>query len=293
VQNNHSTAKQTHGKKTVRRLHMLDIGRMTQAHALVLILVASSSVACVLFLFLWSARETTPAAQKRVQIPPLGSSGATSGLPANPQFFSLFEHSLEEVLAGLPPISPSLNVPHMEEHFMVPMEQIKKRGSGALDIFATSGKRLLIATISETSDGQQCLSITPCGTENDHKVKVFTLKQQSFARTPFTGSISNQPLPSLEVFANSGQFHGTLSPGAGGGMLLKLPSGPEDYSMRAYGKGQLIASAGRNILVGSHPAKAEHEDSWNLKVKPGVDAVLILSCMLGTLRLATPLPAAC
>mmetsp|Transcript_151932 Transcript_151932/g.290782 ORF Transcript_151932/g.290782 Transcript_151932/m.290782 type:complete len:511 (+) Transcript_151932:3-1535(+) len=330
--NNTRISRQINDTNISRRLHLLDIGQKTQASAIVWILMGGVVLACLLMFLIMATDESSPPAEKAVVktgmhkyerlspqpvargSPALGSpiradvrTGSSIMMsPSLPptatvptQSRTMSENSAEEAVIAPPPICPSLILPHTEARFMVPMEQMKVVGPGVLDINGTSGRKLLHATVSDTGDGRRCLSVASCGCEDDPRVTVFTPERQSFARTPLTGS-SSQPLSSLEIYGKAGLFYGTLSPAAGGGMILKhengnvvlavQATGDEDFRMTAssYSGGQLLASAGRNVMAGSRRTKAEVGDSWKLQVKPGVDAVLIVSCMLGTLLLAMP-----
>lgn len=324
---------QTNDTKTSRRLHLLDLGRTTDSSTIIWVLLAGIVVAFLILLLILAVEDRAPPAERAVvrhatgkyerlspQAPQRSSQSAMSSpiredipgsamtmgtnspsLPPTatvPQSFPENNAQPEQAVIAPPPICPSLILPHTEARFMVPMEQMKVHGPGALDINGTSGRKLLHATVSDTGDGRRCLSVASCGCEDDPRVTVFTPERQSFARTPLTGSMGGQPMSHLEVYGKAGQFYGTLSPAPGGGMLLKHESGSvvlavqangdEDLRMTAssYIGGQLLASAGRNI--GARRSKAEVGDSWKLQVKPGVDAVLIVSCMLGTFLLAMP-----
>jgi hypothetical protein len=56
-----------------------------------------------------------------------------------------------------------------------------------------------------------------------------------------------------------------------------------DFHMTASAMdGCVLASAGRNLAIGG---RQDGLDSWKLQAKPGTDAVLITSCMLGLILL--------
>lgn len=299
----------------------LDMSDMSQGPAVMLwILLLITLVVCLILCLLLGASDTTQAAKKHLDpstapAPHLDANiapapqlsrisaflrhimpvddyladgrlrGADSRMN-NPQFL---DATFEEVVAALPCISPLLLLP-FESFYRVPMQQMRPKGNAAVNIITTnSGISLLIATVDEKSDGRRCLSIAACGAENYPEIQVFASKSPSISRSTLSGS-------KYQIYTKFGQPFGILSHGAGGGMLLKLQNGQvilslqtasDDFSMTAYSKGHVLASSGINMTLDSgHTVSEFSGPTWNLKVKPGVDPLLILACMLGFLCMA-------
>jgi hypothetical protein len=148
-----------------------------------------------------------------------------------------------------------------------------------MDILGTSGRKLLHANVCDSPDGRRCLALASCGCEDDPRVCIFTPQHGEQA---------------LEVFGKGGKFYGWIEfpsrsqailsyagDGAPQKAVLQLEMGSQqDLRMSASAMdGRLLASAGRNVGVGGK--QFEGIDSWKMQVKPGIDAVLITSCMLG------------
>jgi len=188
----------------------------------------------------------------------------------------------------LPPICPSLILPHTEARFMIPIESIM-RASGELDIRGTSGRKLLHGSVSETPEGRRCLALASCGCEEDPRVTLMA-PPRGLASGPLTGSAAVGGIPMMELYGKGGTFYGTLEPALGGGALLRcegeivmsLEIGSGDLRMTASSMdGRLLASAGKNVQV--NVKRLESHDTWKLQVKPNYDAVLVAACMLGAL----------
>jgi len=189
----------------------------------------------------------------------------------------------------LPPICPSLILPHTEARFMIQMDHLLRVATGPINILGTSGRKLLHALVCDSPDGRRCLMLASCGCEDDPRTCIFT---------PQTA----EPSQALEIFGKAGKFYGWLEfPGGNQAVLsfsgdsgvqkpvLQIEMGnQQDLRMSASTMdGRLLASAGRNVGVGGR--QFEGNDSWKMQVKPGVDAVLITSCML-SLTLLRPWP---
>lgn len=235
-----------------------------------------------------------PTQQSLNQRSPLVSSTA---LPTRTQMKSgpeevappMIEKIAQESTDVLPPICPSLILPHTEARFMIQTEHLLRLTTGSVNILGTSGRKLLHALVCDSPDGRRCLMLASCGCEDDPRTCIFT---------PQGGVGSSQ---ALEVFGKGGKFYGWLEfPGgsramlawAGNGtehkpvMQIDLCVGGEDLSMKASTpEGRVLASAGRDVAGGTGMAPRGAEDTWKMQVKPGVDAVLITSCMLAIILL--------
>lgn len=180
----------------------------------------------------------------------------------------------------LPPICPSLILPHTEARFMIQMDQLLKLKTGPVSILGTSGRKLLHALVCDSPDSRRCLMLASCGCEDDPRTCIFTPQREERSQA-------------LEVFGKSGKFYGWLEfqgrnqavlsySGTDGDQKAVLQiemSNQQDLRMSASTMdGRILASAGKS--VGAVSQQLEGSDAWKMQVKPGVDAVLITSCML-------------
>jgi hypothetical protein len=181
--------------------------------------------------------------------------------------------------SALPPICPSLILPHTEARFMIPTESLMRAG-GELDIRGTSGRKLLHGSVSETAEGRRCLKLASCGCEEDPRVTVLGPSQR------FSSSSGTAEL--LEIFGKGGKFYGTLEPAAQGGAVLRHEGElvmsleiASDLRMTASSMdGRRLASAGKNVQLN---VRSESGECWKMQVQPNFDAVLVAACMLGAL----------
>jgi len=190
--------------------------------------------------------------------------------------------------ATLPPICPSLILPHTEARFMIPFESLQ-RGDGALEIRGTSGRKLLHGTLKDTDGGRRSLQIASAGCEEDPRVTVVAppILSTRFGEGGSAGQKKNMGV--LELYGKGGKFYGTLEAAEDGGALLRCAgqfvmsleiAGGGDMRMTASSvDGRLLASAGNNVQ--GAVCATSSSDTWKLQVKPNNDAVLIAACMLG------------
>jgi len=173
-------------------------------------------------------------------------------------------------------------MPHTEARFMIKMDSLVRFSSEtmSLDIDGTGGRTLLRALFWQAEDGRRCLGIASVNCEDVPRVVV---------STPTPESADQQ---TLEVRGTNNYFYGVVESSASViGCVLKhrdqrvmmLEEGdPADLRMTAYAiDGSPLAAAGRWV---SSTQRAGGDD-WRITVKPGVDAVLIIACMLSKLLL--------
>lgn len=186
----------------------------------------------------------------------------------------------EKDALDLPPICPSLILPHTEARFMIQMDQLLRLKTGPVSILGTSGRKLLHALVCDSPDSRRCLMLASCGCEDDPRTCIFTPQREERSQA-------------LEVFGKSGKFYGWLefqgrnqavlsysgTDGEQKPVLQIEMSNQQDLRMSASTiDGRILASAGKS--VGAVSQQLEGSDAWKMQVKPGVDAVLITSCML-------------
>jgi len=229
-----------------------------------------------------------PAARQLLEAP-RSTTAAQSPITAsyNPQLPTTAAGSVGPTM--LPPICPSLILPHTEARFMIPIESLM-RASGELDIKGTSGRKLLHGAVTDSNDGRRCLALASCGCDEDPRVTLLAPHGESSARGISGGAVSGK-IGIMELYGKGGKFYGTLEPGYHGGAVLRfqdelvmsLEIGSSDLRMTASSMdGRLLASAGQNVTQGNQ-RRMESNDTWKLQVQPNYDAVLISACMLGVL----------
>jgi hypothetical protein len=201
-------------------------------------------------------------------LPPTASSLGSPLVPA----LSL---SLQEANV-VPAICPSLILPHTEARFMIPMQSLISLSRGSIDIMGTSGRKLLHALVCDSPDGRRCLMLASCGCEDDPRTCVFTPQA---TRGSYTQA--------LEVFGKAGKFYGWLEHGKGA-TLMHSGAGGERRPVLQFSMGnQQDRSIRVDTMDGQSYASCGNEANfWKLQAKPGADAVLVASCMLGLILLA-------
>lgn len=225
-----------------------------------------------------------------------GSSSTQDVRPAPPPSFFGDSPSLEESRPSTgsknrqrtpPPMLPTMILPRTEARFMLPLDSLKGPLTGPLEILGSSGRKLLQATTSRTSDGRHCLAVASIGCEHDPWTLIIKplptgvlgtssssgvgLDMDVYGKSSgFYGHIQSEPLHE----SNSSVLHHgeSFNPVMYFGMRDR-----EDLCMTAM-------SAEGDFLASSQRATGEglgiSGDIWGLTVQPGADALLIMSCML-------------
>lgn len=186
-----------------------------------------------------------------------------------------------------PAICPSLILPTSEARFMISLDALVQLTRGSLDILGNSGRKLLHAALSDTVDGRRCLMLASVNCEDDPRVSIFT-RPRAFA---------GQTETTLDIFGRYGAPYGTLHAREGfsqlvceGRPVMTVSPGIDETQLAAalldgtvLGRGSQKNSGTTTALQGSQ--------CWSVVVSAGVDAVLIMSCMLARILL-TPSPGA-
>jgi len=182
---------------------------------------------------------------------------------------------------GPPPICPALILPSTEASFMLPLDDVMK-SQGKFDIMGPSGRKLLSVFVGSAPRGRRCVAVLPLNSE-DPRCTIFS---------PDVGRSD------MDINGRRGQSYGTLraSEEFSNCYVLQV-SGRAAMHLRVQDADALILMAttvsGRVLATGgpldaakpsSEFAPEEHSPSaskiWRLQIKPGMDAVLMLSCML-------------
>eukprot|EP00440_Ansanella_granifera_P076223 gb/GFBE01082717.1/.p1 GENE.gb/GFBE01082717.1/~~gb/GFBE01082717.1/.p1 ORF type:complete len:327 (+),score=53.78 gb/GFBE01082717.1/:1-981(+) len=166
-----------------------------------------------------------------------------------------------------PAICPSLILPHSTACFTLSLHSI--RTADKLDIRGTSGRKLLTALFGHGPQPFLSLAFDKC--EGDPRCTV-------------TGGAMTA---ALSVFGRRQAYYGTMEPmehSMGDGGLLKC-SGAVVMMMEVFDRAALhvaISTPAKRLLA---EGRADTDGAWQLTVKPGADAVLIMSCILALARL--------
>lgn len=181
-----------------------------------------------------------------------------------------------------PPICPSLVLPTNEARFMISLDllQAVMQGlQGTMDICGLSGQKLLHGVLEDVPGLGRRLSIASVRCELDPRATI--VPRNSFCYV---------------LYGRDRQEYGTLEC-VGGRIMLKQAGNPvmvldagdpnELHYTASRMDGRVLASAGRqpNPLEGQ-----EENEIWRLQVRPGIDAILVLTCMLA-IMLLRPRPA--
>lgn len=182
-------------------------------------------------------------------------------------------------LAGPPAICPSLILPRDEARFMVVMASLQQRGIGPIDIYGTSGRKLMHAVVGEQNSGLRVFSVASVGCEHDPRCSIRATAPQD-------------RMASLEVYGRNEQPYGALEPAHAGAVLqcggqkvmtIEVEDGISFRMVALSTTGTVLATAGPNVAgLGQ---KMMQETVWRIEVKPRVDAVLVVSCMLSMILL--------
>eukprot|EP00930_Biecheleria_cincta_P090784 TRINITY_DN80246_c0_g1_i1.p1 TRINITY_DN80246_c0_g1~~TRINITY_DN80246_c0_g1_i1.p1 ORF type:complete len:398 (-),score=55.25 TRINITY_DN80246_c0_g1_i1:67-1260(-) len=176
-----------------------------------------------------------------------------------------------------PPICPSLVLPTNEARFMISLEDLQAAMQGVLgpmDIKGLSGQKLLHGVLEDVPGIGRRLSIASVRCESDPRAIIVPCN--SFSHT---------------LYGRDHEEYGTLE-FVGVRVMLKRAGTPvivfdagdpnELHYTASRMDGRVLASAGRqpNPLEGE-----EDKEIWRLQVRPGIDAILVMVCMLSVMLL--------
>lgn len=178
--------------------------------------------------------------------------------------------------AAPPAICPSLILPNTEARFMISLHSITT--ADMFEIRGTSGRKLLTAAFSGGVPGQrQQLALACVGCENDPRCTV---------------AVEGQKLSVLgrrrEPYGEMEKMDASLGTGAvlkcaGAAVMLVEVLDRSRLHVVVSTPGKRLLAEGQCRAGGSRPPAEGH--GWQLEVKPGADAVLILSSILSVARL--------
>lgn len=178
----------------------------------------------------------------------------------------------------LPPLCPALLMPHCEIWLGVGYEQLVQ-GEGTSGILGMSGTPLLYATVGNggPAGGRSvCIALTP-------------------SRIPLLATISAPAVdprggvPAPEIRGDSGQKYGVVTPTSKGQYSLICEGTPMIYLNFDNKSGRLLLYSAVDSALVAHASRCSKSDYFTagehleIRASPGVDAVLILCCVLSVL----------
>mmetsp|Transcript_70213 Transcript_70213/g.121600 ORF Transcript_70213/g.121600 Transcript_70213/m.121600 type:complete len:442 (+) Transcript_70213:109-1434(+) len=230
---------------------------------------------------------------------------------------------------SVPPIAPSLILPHTDAKFMIALESLKVPLTAPINIMGHSGRKLLQASVSPIADGRQCLALAYVGCEDDPRTHVLspiaTVSETVAASSTTSGAqeealnmayqFSDPMMPriqnDLELYGKPDDFYGHIELNVAGSSIsilhygesqnpviyLNLLSTTDLHMTATSAAGIPLATAQRTTMRNSSsidPAAGQQParvDVWGMTIKKGADALLIVSCMLALILIKPPPPA--
>mmetsp|Transcript_38161 Transcript_38161/g.89505 ORF Transcript_38161/g.89505 Transcript_38161/m.89505 type:complete len:392 (-) Transcript_38161:16-1191(-) len=201
-----------------------------------------------------------------------------------------------------PPIFPQLILPNSESRFVLPhvqLQQVLASGQGVVEILSPKGTAILRAAINMVGANTNTRSLTISKVVRPD-IPQLTLSPQRQGGSP-TASTSQEQRELerlLEVYGDGGRRrYGLLQLDDEGAGLFCL--GELVMSLEVINQGGILfealspagnslAFAGWNMDVGETAGGARAIDSLNLRVKPAVDALLVLACVLSKMFMEPP-----
>eukprot|EP00448_Togula_jolla_P003894 CAMPEP_0170598536 /NCGR_PEP_ID=MMETSP0224-20130122/16303_1 /TAXON_ID=285029 /ORGANISM="Togula jolla, Strain CCCM 725" /LENGTH=402 /DNA_ID=CAMNT_0010923101 /DNA_START=119 /DNA_END=1327 /DNA_ORIENTATION=- len=182
--------------------------------------------------------------------------------------------------AQFPMLCPALVLPDSEAWFAVAFDKLEQTTFGSFDLFGLSGKTLLKGTTSLTTDGRPTFAVSMTHVEEDDILAAVTAGKGA----------------SMQLKSGSGRHYGYMIPNV---------ASHERYTLVCEGKesltlyfdpdtGRLLVTSllDRSTLaiVTRCTASAFFKDTDHLEicVGPGVDAVLVLCCVIGVVLFGSP-----
>eukprot|EP00930_Biecheleria_cincta_P075667 TRINITY_DN62846_c0_g1_i1.p1 TRINITY_DN62846_c0_g1~~TRINITY_DN62846_c0_g1_i1.p1 ORF type:complete len:381 (+),score=40.63 TRINITY_DN62846_c0_g1_i1:52-1194(+) len=175
-----------------------------------------------------------------------------------------------------PAICPSLVLPMHEARFMISLGRIRACMQGQLgpiDILGLSGHKLLHGMLEDARESGTRLTIASVNRENDPRAIIVTGK--SVFRHEVHGP-DGQTYGTLDFFGARVLLMQSITP-----VMVFDAGDPNALQYIASGMdGRVLATAGRHANELS-----EEDEVWRLQVRPGIDSILTMICMLAIILL--------
>lgn len=191
------------------------------------------------------------------------------------------EQSEQTIDRGPPIICSSLILPNTEARFMISLHSI--RTANILEIRGTSGRKLLTGTFGISNNRKQFM-LACIGCENDPRCVI----NEAGVERPCLQVLGRELLPfgELEPLDPLMADGAVLKCSGEAVMLIEVLRRSELQVKVTTPNNMLLATGGSGRAAGYD--SREHADAdpslWQLQVKPGADAVLIISCILAMAR---------
>mmetsp|Transcript_26408 Transcript_26408/g.83656 ORF Transcript_26408/g.83656 Transcript_26408/m.83656 type:complete len:540 (+) Transcript_26408:109-1728(+) len=186
----------------------------------------------------------------------------------------------------MPPALCTLVLPFCEAHFAVPvaaLAAVDESDGGSLEVLGLSGHALLRATCRRVPGGR-LLELSMAHPGSAPRATIGPPAQPA-AKAP----VASPRMPALEIRGTAGAAYGMLEPRssscyvvtAGHRELLTIQGGSDGLEFSVSVGDQQVAEA---TCSSENFAGAEHLE---LRLQPGIDVVLVLSCILAILLHST------
>lgn len=176
-----------------------------------------------------------------------------------------------------PPICPSLVLPTNEARFMISLDDLQAAVTGNLgpiDIKGLSGQKLLHGVLEDVPGIGRRLSIAWIKCESEPRAIIVPCN--SFSHTLY--GRDNEEYGTLEFVG----VRAVLKKNGNPVMVLDAGDPNEILYTASRMDGRVLASAGRQ----PNPLEGEEDtEIWRLQVRPGIDAILVMVCMLSVMLL--------
>jgi len=196
-----------------------------------------------------------------------------------------------------PPICPSLILPVTEARFMISMDSLRQlKGSvGPIDITGQSGKKLLHGTL-EDHGAERRLSIASVNCAGDPRAVVIWPGEGSNHYMIYGRQVHGDTA-TLRLYGVMEYVGSKLILSVGPQWMDPGSSRPASdvcpvMSIDTDHRGEMLLAAssieGARLAGSDVVVAASGTEGWRLIVRPGEDAILVLSCMLVKLLLPSP-----
>jgi len=195
----------------------------------------------------------------------------------NPQMLS------SAATADLPLLCPALVLPHSEAWFAVSFEKLHQASLGPFELFGLSGKPLLKVTPDLSSDEQQSFSIAT------------TPLRSPILATVMAGSVGTSTC--MQIKDGQGMHFGDLFQSSKPGRYSLLCGGREslllDFDTSTCSLCVITVKTALTVALACRSTDGpffKGMDHLEIRVNPGVDPVLVLSCVLGVVLFGSAPP---
>eukprot|EP00448_Togula_jolla_P019524 CAMPEP_0170589126 /NCGR_PEP_ID=MMETSP0224-20130122/11190_1 /TAXON_ID=285029 /ORGANISM="Togula jolla, Strain CCCM 725" /LENGTH=433 /DNA_ID=CAMNT_0010912875 /DNA_START=75 /DNA_END=1376 /DNA_ORIENTATION=+ len=183
----------------------------------------------------------------------------------------------------LPLLCPALVLPHSEAWFAVSFERLHQALSGSFELFGLSGKPLLKVTPDLSSDEQQSFSIAT------------TPLRSPILATVMAGSVGTSTC--MQIKDGQGMHFGDLFQSSKPGRYSLLCGGREslllDFDTSTCSLCVITVKTALTVALACRSTDGpffKGMDHLEIRVNPGVDPVLVLSCVLGVVLFGSAPP---